>query len=290
MDGMSSSELRVPGFSLESSMIKKSNGKIHIKAKNPSTYYVTVTLIVLAIITILAFVTFDYKDLDFGKAILQTLTNIRVMFTEASMTHFDLKGAISAVTTTFALGFLTTVIGAIIALFLSFFAASNLSGKVASMIMKQFVAIIRAIPTVLWVLIFAISVGLGSEAAILGMTFHTVGYLIKAYSEAFEEIDEGVIEALKASGASWWQIIFQAVLPSSLTSIGAWTFMRFEINFANAVAMGAAAGAGGIGFELFMASNFYFNVREVGFITLLILAIVIVLEYLSTFIKNKYLR
>lgn len=31
--------------------------------------------------------------------------------------------------------------------------------------------------------------------------------------------------------------------------------MRFEINFTNAVAMGAAAGAGGIGYDLFMASG-----------------------------------
>ena len=48
-------------------------------------------------------------------------------------------------------------------------------------------------------------------------------------------------------------------------------FLRFEINFGVAVAMGAAAGAGGIGFELFMASGFYFDLREVGFITYMIL-------------------
>ena len=122
------------------------------------------------------------------------------------------------------------------------------------------------------------------------MTFHTIGYLIKAYSEAFEEIDEGTIEALKASGASWWQIVFQAVLPSSITYIMAWTFMRFEINFTNGVAMGAAAGAGGIGFELFMASSFYFNIREVGFITIGILICAILLETFSTRVKNKYLK
>lgn len=57
-----------------------------------------------------------------------------------------------------------------------------------------------------------------------------------------------------------------------------WTFMRFEINFTNGVAMGAAAGAGGIGFELFMASDFYFNIREVGFITISILICAISLE------------
>ena len=32
--------------------------------------------------------------------------------------------------------------------------------------------------------------------------------------------------------------------------------------------MGAAAGAGGIGYDMFMASSFYYDLREVGAITL----------------------
>ena len=56
---------------------------------------------------------------------------------------------------------------------------------------------------------------MGSAAAVIGMTFHSVSYLTKAYSESFEDLNVSVIEALKASGANWWQIIFQAVIPSS---------------------------------------------------------------------------
>ena len=63
--------------------------------------------------------------------------------------------------------------------------------------------------------------------------------------------------------------------------------MRFEINFANAIAMGAAAGAGGIGFALFMAGGFYFDLREVGLITYFVLAIAIVLEVCSAKMKAK---
>jgi phosphonate transport system permease protein len=69
-----------------------------------------------------------------------------------------------------------------------------------------------------------------------------------------------------------------------------WTFLRFETNFTVAVAMGAAAGAGGIGFELFMASGFYFDLREVGFITYAILVVAIGLELLSTHLKTRYLK
>jgi phosphonate transport system permease protein len=70
-------------------------------------------------------------------------------------------------------------------------------------------------------------------------------------------------------------------------SLLSWTFMRFEINFTNAVAMGAAAGAGGIGYDLFMASGFYFNIGEVGSITWLILLVAVVLEILAIRLKRS---
>ena len=109
---------------------------------------------------------------------------------------------------------------------------------------------IRAIPTILWVMVFSVVANVGVEAAIIGMTFHSVAYLVKAYSESIEEIDNGIVEALRATGASFWKIIFQAVLPSTVTSLLSWTFIRFEINFTNAVLVGAAAGAGGIGYDM----------------------------------------
>jgi phosphonate transport system permease protein len=67
----------------------------------------------------------------------------------------------------------------------------------------------------------------------------------------------------------------------------AWTFLRFEINFTNAIAMGAAAGAGGIGYDLFMARSFYFDLRELGYITYVVVIAVIVLETLATKVKAK---
>ncbi len=269
-------------------MEKGYSGKIKIKSKNPSQGYIKATLGVITLLTIIGFATFDYKGIEITKALGETFVNLKTMFLSARLSHFTFQEALKQIGVTFSLSFLTTLIGAIIALFMSIFAATNLSNKKASNSIKIFVAFIRAIPTVLWVLIFAVTVGLGSEAAILGMTFHTVGYLIKVFSEAFEELDEGTLEALKASGASFWQIIFQAVIPNSLRYILVWTFMRFEINFTNAVAMGAAAGAGGIGFELFMASNFFFDVREVGFITIGVLISAILLEIFSTKLKKEY--
>ncbi len=260
-----------------------------IKAKpfNKQTMLIRLTLTVLAILTVYGFVTFDYKDIRFWDAVYAAADTIKTMFFQPFLNHITIGEALKQVVITLGLAFLTTLFGAVIALFLSLLAARNLSNYRLSIFVKGLVAFIRAVPTVLWVLIFAVAAGLGSVAAVIGMTFHSISYLVKAYSESFEELDKGIIEALKASGASWWQIVFQAVIPSSISYLISWTFMRFEINFAVAVAMGAAAGAGGIGFDMFMASSYYYDVREIGAITYLILAFAVLLELVASRIKKK---
>ncbi|TDF98659.1 PhnE/PtxC family ABC transporter permease [Paenibacillus piri] len=263
--------------------------RIKLKPLNKASIAIRLTLIALSLLTVYGIMSFDYKDINFFEGIFSTILNIKTMFFEPRLQHFTFIEALYQVTVTLGLAFLTTLFGAVIALFLGLFAAQNLSTKSVSIGIKGFVAIVRAVPTVLWVLIFAVAAGLGSVAAVVGMTFHSVGYLIKTYSESFEELDEGVIEALKASGANWWQIVFQAVIPSTMSYIISWTFLRFEINFAVSVAMGAAAGAGGIGFDMFMASGFYYDLREIGVITYLILAFAIALEVIATKIKG-YLK
>lgn len=275
---------------LEMHMKKRKNGKIKIKVFSKAQFAINITMLALAVLTLYGFYSFDYKELKLWKAIIETGINLKTMFLHPSSAHFTLIEGIYEVIITMGLAFLTTLIGALLAIFLGLFAAKNLSNIHVSNFIKGFVAFIRAVPTILWVLIFAVAAGLGSVAAVIGLTFHSVAYLIKAYSEVYEEVDYGVIEALKASGASFWQIVFQAILPSTATSLLAWTFMRFEINFTNAVAMGAAAGAGGIGFDLFMAGSFYFNINEVGVISYLIVAFALVLELVSTKMRTRYLQ
>jgi len=257
---------------------KSAKDRIALRHASASSVALNAALGVMAAVTLLGFFLIDTKGLNAGKASLKLMSDLGKMLSRPVALHFSLPEALNAILVTLGLTFLTTLIGAVLAMLAGPFAAKNLSKSAVAGTIKAFVALIRAVPTVLWVLIFAIGAGLGSVAAVVGMSFHSFGYLLKAYSESFEEAGGDVVEALKASGANWTQIVCQAVIPSSLGSIVSWTFIRFEINFANAVAMGAAAGAGGIGYDLFMASGFYFNIGETGFITYLILAVAILLE------------
>jgi phosphonate transport system permease protein len=261
--------------------------RLPVRPLTKETVVIRLLLLVLALTTIYALTTIDYGSTDLAKAVADTLANLKIIFLHPGGQRLSLSKTLYEVVITLGLAFLSTLFGGVIALFLGLLGAQNLAPKLVTNVVKTFVAFIRAVPTILWVLIFAVTAGLGATAAVIGMTFHSISYLTKAYAESFEDLDRSVIEALKASGANWWQIVFQAVIPSSFTYLLSWTFLRFEINFANAVAMGAAAGASGVGFDLFMASGYYFDLREVGLITYIILAFAMALETVATRMKSK---
>lgn len=261
------------------------NGNIKISRPNRGQRSLKFLLIGAALFTVAGFFLMDYGTLELWPAITETLANLREMFLTPFLQNVSFGAALWQVLVTLSLAFLSTVLGAVISLFLAFGTAVNLSKPWISNSIKAVITVFRAVPTVLWVLIFAIAAGLGSIAAVIGMTFHSIAYLVKAYSEAFEELDRGKVEALRATGSGYLHILSQVVIPQSKSYLISWTFLRFEINFGVAVAMGAAAGAGGIGYELFMSSTFYYNLNEVGMITYMILIVAIVLEIIANKLK-----
>ncbi|WP_298403415.1 ABC transporter permease [uncultured Chloroflexus sp.] len=262
------------------------SGRIRVRPRTRANIVLHVTLIVLVLLTIYGLATLDTRNINIFTAFGDMLNNFRIVLFEARLKNLSWLELFRELMITVALGLITTVLGAIIAFFVALFAAQNLAPRRVTDAVKAVMAFIRAVPTVLWVLFFAVTAGLGSIAAVVGMTFHSISYLVKAYAETFEELDEGVLEALRASGANWWQTIFQAVVPSSASALLSWTFVRFEINFSVAIAMGATAGAGGIGFDMFMASAFYLDLRELGIFTYAVLIFAILLEWGATRLKE----
>lgn len=263
-----------------------SSQRVNVRPRTRASVSIQITLIALTLLTIYGLLTLDTRGIDFFDALRDVLSDFRVLIFEPRLKNLTWFELFSELMVTVALGFLTTIFGAVIAFFLALIAAQNLAPRRVNDGIKAVMAFVRAVPTVLWVLFFAVAAGLGSVAAIVGMTFHSVGYLVKAYAETFEELDEGVLEALRASGANWWHTVFQAVAPSSASALLSWTFVRFEINFSVAIAMGATAGAGGIGFDMFMASAFYLDLRELGLFSYVVLAFAIFLEWGATRLKQ----
>lgn len=266
------------------------SGKIRINVLNRANAALYATILVLAAVTAFAMATMDYGKTGFLEACTAAVQDFGEMMLSPGLAgHFTAADVVEGLFVSLALAALTTFIGALIAFVLGLFAAGNLSSARISSVIKMVMSVFRAVPTILWVLVFSVAIGLGPEAAVSGLLFHGVAYLVKAYSESFEEVDPGVIEALRSTGAGWWQVVFQAVAPAKITEILSWTFIRFEINFTNAVAVGAVAGAGGIGYQLFQAGSFYLNIHEVGLIVYLCLAVAVALEVLSAKLRKRFI-
>ncbi len=266
------------------------SGRIKVHVASRSNTALHAVLGALALTTVFALAVMDYGKVPFGEALAAAAGDFAQMMLQPGLAgHFTLPDVAEGLFVSLALALLTTLIGAVAAFLLGLLAASNLSSKAVSNAIKVVMSVARAVPTILWVLVFSVAIGLGPEAAVTGLLFHSVAYLVKAYSESFEEVDPGVVEALRASGASWWQVVFQGVVPEKVNEMLSWTFIRFEINFVNAVAVGAVAGAGGIGYQLFLAGSFYYNIHEVGLIVYLCLAVAVALELAATKLRKRHL-
>src|SRR5699024_1876305 len=107
-----------------------------------------------------------------------------------------------------------------------------------SYLVKSVAAFIRAVPALIWALLFIVAIGLGPTTGILALAVNSFGMLMKVYAEAIEEIDDSLIDALKATGASKIQIVMQGIIPSMLRIFITWSIFRFDINIRYAAVLG----------------------------------------------------
>lgn len=77
-------------FSIEHYVKRNKAGKIKIKEAGSSQRIINITIIVLAVLTIYGFLSFDYKGIDIKSAVIQTLINLRTMFLKPKLMHFTL--------------------------------------------------------------------------------------------------------------------------------------------------------------------------------------------------------
>ncbi|MCL2493459.1 MAG: ABC transporter permease subunit [Clostridiales bacterium] len=276
-----------PPQSMDHYILRTYGNKIRTSAKHRSDVVIKFTITILAGLAIYAFFAFDYQGLDIGQAFLSALHSFRVVFLQPAATSDSIDTLLNALLISVCMSFLCTIFGAFIALFTSLLCAHNITNGPVNTVARSLVSVIRAVPNIIWVLLFVISAGLGSVAAVVGLTFHSASYLTKAYADAMEQADAGAVEALKSNGANFIQILIQGIYPTTFTYMLSWTFFRLEVNFVNVIAVGAAAGGGGIGYNLFVAGNFYMDLHQTGLITYIILISVVIFEQIATTIKSR---
>ena len=177
--------------------------------------------------------------LDMGK-FWDRLSNIGPVAARMMAVDFSLLPDILAgMLTSFTLAVAALFAGALVSLVLSFLAAENIApSRAVAALIKGAVAVIRAVPALVWVLMVAASVGFGNTGGMIGLMFPVVGYLTKSFTASIEELGGDLVEALRAVGAPWLSIVLSALLPAVLPAFVAWIAIRLEGNMAESISLG----------------------------------------------------
>ncbi|MEG0752410.1 MAG: phosphonate ABC transporter, permease protein PhnE [Angelakisella sp.] len=202
--------------------------------------------------------------------------------------NFTKQGVPYLLLETVCIAFLGTVVGAILAIPLSFISAVNLVPGWIAFIGRTAIMAIRTVPAFVYGLMFIRVTGPGAFAGLLTMSLSSIGMVSKMYIETIEDLDVRILESLDAAGCTTMQKIRYGILPQLIPNFASTAIYRFDINLRDATVLGLV-GAGGIGAPLIFAMNAY-RWNEAGAILTGLIVLVLIVEYISTKIRVKLAR
>lgn len=196
------------------------------------------------------------------------------------------KPALDATGVTLWIGLLGTTLSIPTALLLAILGARTVTpNRAVYQVARSVLSFFRAVPDIVFALIFVTAVGLGPFAGVLALICHNTGVMGKLWAEAMEEIDSGPQEALRAAGANRVQQVAGATLPMVVPQWTGLLLYRFDVNVRSSLVLGLV-GAGGIGL-LINRSIQDFRFDQMLTQILIVLALIIVVDQVSAFVRRR---
>jgi len=178
-----------------------------------------------------------------------------------------------------------TVCAAICAFFFSLLGTKTTN---ANMFIARAVRIVAAffrnVPDVVWAILLLFSFGQNVLTGFFALFFYTFGTLTRAFIETIDEVCASCVEALHATGATNMQIVFQAIIPCTMSIIVSWILYMIETNIRSSTLIGVLT-ATGIGY-LF---DIYYKRMDYGSASLVVISIVVLviaIEIISNQIRK----
>lgn len=276
--------------------LKKSNIDLFLinkfKNKNKLKLYKYIQMIKIPIILILIIVLLnalvktigiDFErflmGLDTGKTIILRMINIDLTYT---------SNMLVGIKESFFIAIFGTINGALIAIILSYFTASNIAPlKSISFLGKAVSNILRTFPPIIMAIIFLRGVGNGPIAGAMALSIYSAGVLTKLYSEVLESTDSNIKNSILVTGSSNLNIYKHGLIPHTFSNFISLVLYRLESNIRNATILGMV-GAGGVGSLLNRNINWR-NWERVGLLILGISVMIIIIDLISYKIRKKYI-
>ena len=218
-----------------------------------------------------------YEGLDRGWAFIKSFANPDFTTRWSDISEGIWESIVITIT--------STVVGIILAIPLALGAASNLAPKIVYFFCRGVIAVNRALHEIIVAILMVAIFGFGPLAGFITLTLSTIGFIAKLLAEDIENISKPQAEAVKSTGSGWWQWINYAIQPQVMPRLIGLSIYRVDINFRSSSILGLV-GAGGVGATLNTAFDRY-EFDTAAAIIIIIIAIVMVLEYVSGFIRAR---
>lgn len=185
-----------------------------------------------------------------------------------------------------------SIAGAFVGMLLAFFSSLMISVKTSRLtilkyIVRGFASFTRNIPDAVWAVILIPCLWFGEFLGFIVMCIISYGFLTRTFADAIDETNSDCMEALEATGASYWQIIIHAVIPETLPALISWSLFAIENNIRSATVVGMLAG-GGIGYLIGIYKG-YLDYQLMSSAIILVVITVILTDQLSTQIRKRLL-
>ncbi|QDA35962.1 phosphonate ABC transporter, permease protein PhnE [Paracoccus liaowanqingii] len=190
------------------------------------------------------------------------------------------RGLVESLTMTLT----STVVGVAISIPIGIGAARNIAPRWIYAVCRSIIAVSRAVQEIIIAIFFVTMFGFGPFAGFLTLSFATIGFIAKLLADDIEDLDEAQVEAVRATGAGFLQVINYAVQPQVMPRLIGLSVYRLDINFRESSVIGIV-GAGGIGATLNTSIDRY-EYDSAGAILLIIIAIVLLAEYGSSYLRK----
>lgn len=216
-----------------------------------------------------------------------------------------LRTVFNATVQTIATAIAATVLSIVIGLPLAMLASANLWRRgilveaergsfvssalsMSSRIVRAALGFIRAVPDLVWAILFVAMFGLGALSGTLALAVAYSGLIGQVFSNVFDAADLQPLEALQSTGATRLQIFLRGMLPQSLASLTAYALYSFECCVRAASVLGLV-GAGGIGYEVAVSMRL-FEYGQVLTLMLAFIALMAITDAISRLIRGRITR
>jgi phosphonate transport system permease protein len=189
---------------------------------------------------------------------------------------------------TVLISIMSTVVAAVIAFVFAILGCRTMRpSPFFALLVRAIASFFRNVPVVAWAMIFLFSFGQSDFTGFLALFVETFGFLTRAFLEAIDETAGDSVQALRASGATWWHTVAQSVLPSVMPQLVSWMLYMVETNIRSATLVGILTGTGiGFIFDIFYKRM---NYPAAGLTILTIVIVVLIIEMVSNRIRRVIL-